>query len=540
MKKTLSIVLILSMIMMAMSVTAIADSEQSSARIVPEGETLELTIWQTFEASKGVTMTSFNDMKTWPLIEEETGIKVNFKHPAVGSENEQFNLMLASGDMPDIVFYQWQSVAGGPMKAITDGLILDINDIVAEYCPNYTAVLEKYPEVKQQIITDEGVLFGFASISIDERDKTAPDYVPAFQTFGWLIRQDWLGACGIDKLPETMDEWEAALTAFKTMDPNGNGEADEIPLVASSASEITNWIRAWGINNDFYIADPEAQTVGYGYYTEEYRDALTTLARWYANGLIDPDFAASDSKQKDSKITSNIGGAWTGSTSGGFGRYITMMKPENPDLKMTGTTPPTVTAGQTYKFDSWSKYPIGREAAISANSEHPIEAAKFCDYFYSEAGHMYMNWGIEGETYVIGEDGTPEFTELVTNNPDGLSVDQVLIQYALSADDFFFCMDPELWLARMSMPEQREMLPRWATGSLDRIMPPVLPTSDEAAEFASIMGEVNTYVDEMFTKFVMGVESLDNFDTYMSNLQSLGIERAIELKQNQLDRYNAR
>ena len=43
----------------------------------------------------------------------------------------------------------------------------------------------------------------------------------------------------------------------------------------------------------------------------------------------------------------------------------------------------------------------------------------------------------------------------------------------------------------------------------------------------------------MFTKFVMGVESLDNFDTYMSNLQSLGIERAIELKQNQLDRYNA-
>ena len=141
---------------------------------------------------------------------------------------------------------------------------------------------------------------------------------------------------------------------------------------------------------------------------------------------------------------------------------------------------------------------------------------------------------------MIGEDGTPEFTELVTNNPDGLSVDQVLIQYALSADDFFFCMDPELWLARMSMPEQREMLPRWATGSLDRIMPPVLPTSDEAAEFASIMGEVNTYVDEMFTKFVMGVESLDNFDTYMSNLQSLGIERAIELKQNQLDRYNAR
>ncbi|HML46976.1 MAG TPA: ABC transporter substrate-binding protein, partial [Clostridia bacterium] len=152
---------------------------------------------------------------------------------------------------------------------------------------------------------------------------------------------------------------------------------------------------------------------------------------------------------------------------------------------------------------------------------------------------MYMNWGIEGETYNI-VDGAPVFTDLITANPDGLSLDQALIQYALAADDFFFCMDPQLWLARMSLPEQREMLPRWANGNRDRILPPVLPTSDEAAEVASIMGEVTTYVNEMFTKFVMGVEPLDNFDTYMNNLKSLGVERAIELKQNQLDRYNAR
>lgn len=531
--------LIVAVLTMGCIANAAFADEADSTRIVPEGETLELSVWQTFEASKGITMTSFNDMKTWPLIEEETGIKVNFKHPAVGSENEQFNLMLASGDMPDIVFYTWHNVAGGPMKAIDDGLILNLNDIVAEHCPNYSAVLEQYPVAKQQIITDEGALYGFASISIDNRDKSVEGYVPAFQTFGWLVRKDWLEACGIDTLPETVEDWEAAFIAMKNGDPNGNGQADEIPLVASNASEISNWIRAWGINNDFYIADSENQKVGYGYYTEEYREALTTLARWYKEGLIDPDFAASDSKQKDSKITSNIGGAWTGSTSGGFGRYITMMKPENPDLDMTGTKPPRVADGIAYKFDNWSKYPIGREAAISANSEHPIEAAKFCDYFYSNAGHMYMNWGIEGESYAM-DNGSPVFTELVTNNPDGLSVDQVLIQYALSADDFFFCMDPELWLARMSLPEQREMLPRWADGNLDKIMPYVLPTSDEAAEFASIMGEVKTYVDEMFTKFVMGVESMDRFDNYMANLKSLGIERAIELKQAQLDRYNAR
>lgn len=537
MKRTLSLIFALMLLLLSMSG---AVAEESSSRIVPEGETLELSVWQTFEASKGITMSSFNDMKTWPLIEAETGIRVNFRHPAVGSESEQFNIMLASNDLPDIVFYGWQNVAGGPMKAVNDKLILDLTDIIKEHCPNYCAVLEKYPEVKKGITTDEGVIYGFASISCDDRDKTVDGYVPAFQTFGWLIRKDWLDACGIDKLPETIEEWETALTAFKEMDPNGNGLNDEIPLVASGTPEIQNWIRAWGITNDFYIADPENQTVGYGFYSEEYRESLETLHRWYENGLIDPDFAASDSKQKDSKITSNIGGAWTGSTSGGFGRYITMMKPQNPDLQMTGTTPPTVTLGTTYKFDTWSKYPIGRQAVISAKSEHPIEAAKFCDYFYGKAGHMYMNWGIENETYTLDADGNPHFTELITNNPDGLSLDQALIQYSLAADDFFFCMDPQLWLARMSMPEQREMLPRWATGSLDRIMPPVLPTSEEAAEAAAIMGEVSTYVNEMFTKFVMGVESLEKFDSYIETLESLGVERAIELKQNQLDRYNAR
>ena len=110
------------------------------------------------------------------------------------------------------------------------------------------------------------MLYGFASFCQDQRDKNVEGFIPAFQTFGWLIREDWLRACGIDTLPETIEEWETALTAFKNGDPNGNGEADEIPLVASSADEISNWIRAWGINNDFYIADPQNQTVGYLYW----------------------------------------------------------------------------------------------------------------------------------------------------------------------------------------------------------------------------------------------------------------------------------
>ena len=38
----------------------------------------------------------------------------------------------------------------------------------------------------------------------------------------------------------------------------------------------------------------------------------------------------------------------------------------------------------------------------------------------------------------------------------------------------------------------------------------------------------------------MGYESLENYDKYEKTLRQFGLERVLELKQNSLDRYNAR
>ena len=55
-----------------------------------------------------------------------------------------------------------------------------------------------------------------------------------------------------------------------------------------------------------------------------------------------------------------------------------------------------------------------------------------------------MSWyGIEGETYELDEKGTPEFTELVTNNPDGLAPSDVLYQYTFNSGSWFGKHDVE-------------------------------------------------------------------------------------------------
>ena len=61
--------------------------------------------------------------------------------------------------------------------------------------------------------------------------------------------------------------------------------------------------------------------------------------------------------------------------------------------------------------------------AITTACKYPVEAARWCDWVYSEEGHMYKVFGIEGETYEW-VDGFPKFTDLIVNNPDGLSFSQ--------------------------------------------------------------------------------------------------------------------
>src|SRR5699024_5285251 len=56
------------------------------------------------------------------------------------------------------------------------------------------------------------------------------------QTKMW-VRQDWLDQFGMDP-PSTLEEFEAYLVEVKNGDPNGNGEADEIPYSAGNPDQF--------------------------------------------------------------------------------------------------------------------------------------------------------------------------------------------------------------------------------------------------------------------------------------------------------------
>lgn len=81
----------------------------------------------------------------------------------------------------------------------------------------------------------------------------------------------------------------------------------------------------------------------------------------------------------------------------------------------------------------------------------------------------------------------------------------------------------------------------WAEASAGYVMPSgVELSSDEGSENSAIMADIDTYVKESIPKFITGQLSMDDWDGFVKQIKDMNIDRAIELHQAALDRYNNR
>ncbi len=507
---------------------------QTEVTVNPEevGYPDELTYWTELHPSVSTSLEDLNGVGVYQELEKITGTKVNFQHPSgEGSQiTEQFNLLIASGNLPDVMEYNWHSVQRGPDNAIESGTIIRLNELIEEYAPNFSNYLKQNPEIKKMITTDEGNIYAFPFLRSDEQ---------LMVFMGPIIRQDWLDKLNLDK-PTTIDEWENVLRAIKEGDPNGNGENDEIPLLIQpdQIKNIGAFASAWGMTPMFY---QENGSVKFGSIQPEYKDFLSRMNSWYEEGLLDQDFAATDGKLLDAKVTSEQLGSFYGYTGGGIGRFTGLMADKNSEFKLTPAPHPSLRKGEK-AARGHKDYPYSgfHSVALTGDAENPEEIVKWLDYAYSEEGHMLFNFGVEGVSYEI-EDGYPKYTDEVMKNPEGLPVSQALAKYVRSSYGGPFLQDVRYVEQYLELPEQKEAIQLWVdSAENDIIMPLVTLTSEESREYTSIMSDLETYYDEMVIKFIMGVEPIDNFNGFVETLKAMGIDRAIELQQAALKRYQDR
>jgi putative aldouronate transport system substrate-binding protein len=488
-------------------------------------EPLTLSYFVTMSGNPAPGMKTQNDMAAYQETEKKTGIHIEFQHPAVGQEKNQFNLLMSSGDYPDVIEWGWNDYPGGGVGAMNNGVIIPLNDYIDQFAPNLSKLLEDNPEIKKDVSTDDGRIYAFPFLRSDP-------YLRTYQGIG--VRQDWLDEVGL-QMPTTIDEWHAVLKAFKEKDPNKNGKADEIPLLIARDTMLNFsnvFLNAWGTSGRFNLQDGK---VVFGPIQSEYKAFLETMRSWYEEGLIDRDYAGTDAKQKDAKWTGELLGASELAVGGGIGKYTTAMSAKNPKFNLAGAPYPTLAKGE--KPVLGQREPIFNSvgAAITKNNKHVEETVKWLDYKYGEEGSMLFNFGIEGKSYVM-KDGFPTYTDDILKNPDGLAFGTSLGRYAIPFGGPFV-QDKRYQLQNASMPQQQAALNTWMDVENENWLPPLSFTNDESARLASIMTDVNTYRDEMFDKYVMGAESINSFDNFVKTIEGMGIQEALEIQQAAYDRY---
>lgn len=489
---------------------------------------LTLTYWVDAGSSL-LSITSYNDMKLFQVKAEETGISIDFKHPPAGQGTEQLNLMLASQDYTDLIWASWSGMSGGPAKQIDDGAIITLNDYLDDYAPNYSKLLADEPSLAKQVMTDDGMQYCFPWVNLYDETRVY---------MGFVVRQDWLDKLGLEQ-PVTLADWESMLIAFRDNDPNGNGESDEIPYATNGKlTGLYRFLYSWDICPEWYI-DTAGTTVAYGAVQPEFLEWLQLIRRWYDEGLVDPDYASTDSTLFDAMVTNDQCGSLFGYVGGGIGKYMTLMETAEPDFMLCGTEYPVLIAGdkpsrghRIYEFN-------GSAVAISTACEHIPEAVQYIDYDYSERGHLLNCFGIEGESYTM-VDGEPIYTDLIVKNPDGKAFSDIMYVYNRFAGVFSGVHSASAQMQYMALDTQREAITKWSNTTNSIFMPPLTPSTEDASTLATIMNEISTYQSETVNKFIMGQLELSEYDAFVAQLGKMKLEDAVKIQQKALDAYNTR
>ncbi|WP_339846950.1 ABC transporter substrate-binding protein [Paenibacillus sp. FSL W7-1088] len=496
-------------------------------------EPFTIDYWRASDAKLTASLNNFGDMAAYKEKEKRTGIQVKFTHPPLGQQRDQFNLLISTKELPDVIYYNWADAVGGPEKMIKDGRIIRLNELIDSYAPNLKRIIESDPDVKKQIALDDGTIYMFPLLKLDALKLNA--------TSGLIIRQDWLDKLNL-KVPTNINEWYTVLKAFKEQDPNGNGKPDELPFTGNwgpgNLTKLHDFAAAFGVIGGFQL---NGDQVEFGPIQPGYRDFLETMAKWYKEGLIDPEIMTNDGKAFDYKITSNLAGAYQGGVFSGMGKYFNLMRDTDPSFNVTGVPWPVSPDGTSYAtFNMDTKVLSYGEAITASADEDKLKyIVQWMDYNYSEEGSDLFNFGIENDSYVRDGDGV-KFSDTIINNPNGLTYDQALASYALSIMDGPINQDSRYLDALLFDDGQRAANAEWMKASSALTLPPIRLSTDEVSTSTSIMSQVNTYLNETMTAIISGQKLISDFDTMAETIKSMDIERAIEVHQAAYDRYQSK
>lgn len=385
MKKLVTLILALVLALGCMS---------AMAEVVPALPLVEDPVTYSIMANIQGTDVNPKEVPLQMQLEETTNVCFDWTVLTNAETAERISTVMASGDLPD-VFINCLSDSDRLIYGQA-GALLPIDEYL-EYMPNLAAMLEEYPTLKAGLTLPDGHIYSIPQVNMYSVWPGDGAYIKTTVN----INQKWLDAVG-KEVPTTTVELYEVLKAFKTMDPNGNGEADEVPLTFRydgwNSTPDAFLFGPFGITGFGGMKNVENGKVFYAVTDERYVEAISYMNMLYTEGLIDPEAFTQDDNRYNAKIMEGNVGIyldWQGET------FVN--DPADPTFVIMG---PVAGPDGT---KTWTNQAAGfnnNYCMISSTAENPELLCQYFDYMLTEEISFQTLWGTFGHYSQNNGDGT--------------------------------------------------------------------------------------------------------------------------------------
>jgi len=481
--------------------------------IVTDGS-VTLRYWTAMNAPAARFIQSYAENPAYQQMEKETGVKISWVHPASGMEQEQFNLLMASGDLPDII--AWGSLyRGGEFQGMYDGLFYDLTDKLAQWSPDYMKLIRDDAEFFRQVSDDAGKICAFYAYK--------PQGDPPFTRV--VLRQDTLDQIN-EPIPRLISDYDRMFAKMAA--------AGIVPFMLPQNGYVKQFIGVYDVINGLY-KDVNGK-VWYGQAQPGFRSYLEDLNRWYSAGYISKDFTSLNVNQTNALFDTKQVGMIIGPIVANFNRGEAMGFP------VTSAPYPRLRLGQKLLHDDVDIWPLNgkdtRMAVISAKTTNPEAVLRWMNYGYSAAGIELMNWGVEGINYNV-INGAKVYNDLMLKNPR-FGIEEASYIYKMHFAPKYVLFDTFAHANLLASPGALASRFLWADDpdvDITLNLPPYQLNMSEQSLRTRVLAEINTYVDEMTLKFITGAEPLSRWDAYVQQINNMGLAELLRSEQTAYDRY---
>ena len=478
--------------------TACGESMQKAPDYIMEGYDGDVTyrVWETnlfFERMQGKTgisfqYTQYSEFDKWTQRKEE--IKNNDNLPDV-----LFKAELSASEVRDL--YQ-------------AGRIIDLAPYLEQYAPDLWKILEEHPDWKKAIMLADGA-------------------IPALPAINTLQNNDamWINTTWLKKLkleaPTTADELTEVLRAFKTGDPNGNYQQDEIPLGFVGMWELRFLAHAYGmIDNDYYISEKDGKVTS-SLTSEENRAFLTWLHQMWEEGLLDSTgFSTNDNLRQITDENKAIPYGLLLSTT-----PLTIL-PQKALEQYTLLEPLSYNGTKVYR--DFAGDLVRGTFAITSACKEPEKLVAWVNTLYTQEGSLMAYYGLEGEEYIWNENGYWEW-----NYPLQTVADEILATHTISEGG-----TAPSWVDADFQTKYMDEATRNVVEALQNLKqysvipyPPVTLNAEDEAKVTEIQNNLSRYVEKAMACFVTGDTELtdENWEEFCRTVEEKGLQEMIGIWQ---------